>query len=196
MDKVIMPELIPPVLAEAIAENPEILKSIVDHQPNEEVIVGKNCTLDCGCNPTNVKLVFCNVAIGFDEEDGESGAGKSGERAGSRYVKIGSGDVKQKGLYWAGLLSAQYQLSLEVAVLEEKVNEIEKILRMIPRVVGNRKVVARCKMELNEATGQLAAKKKEQEYMCKVEPNEATEPSPAKKKEQEYKEELTDFWEK
>jgi len=195
MEKVIMPELIPPVLAEAIAENPEILKSFVDHQPNEEVIVGQNCTLDCGSNPTNVKLVFCNVAIGFDEEDGESNAEKPGEQVGRRYVKIGSGDGRKKGLHIAGLSDAQHQLGLDMAVFEARVSEIEKILRMIPRVAGNRRLIARCKAELIEATGQLAAKKKELEYMCKVELNEATEQFTIKMEEPESKDKLMEFWE-
>jgi len=167
MDKVIMPELIPPALAEAIAENPELLKAIVNPQPNEEVIVGQNCTLDCGCNPTNVKLVFCNVTIGFDEtEDGcdtGCGAGVSGEQTGNCHIKIGSDDPNNKGSHWAGLSGVLYQLRMEVAVLEAKTNEIEKIIKMIPRLAGNRKLLARCKAELNEALGQLAFKKNELE---------------------------------
>jgi len=167
MDKVIMPELIPSALAEAIAENPELLRNIIDPQPNEEVIVGQNCTLDCGCNQTNVKLVLCNVTIELDETGDGCGTGSctgaAGEQVGNCHIKIGSDDVNQKGSHWSGLAGILHQLRLEAAVLEARVNEIEKILRMVPRLAGNRKLIARCKAELNEVTGQLAAKRKELE---------------------------------
>lgn len=194
MDKIIMPELIPSELAKVIAENPEILKSFVDYQSNEEVIIGQNCTLDCGSNPTNVKLVFCNVAIGFDEEDGECGREKSGEQTGRSFVKIGSDEAKKKVSHRAGPSAVTYQSGLDVAVLEARINVIEKILKMIPRQASNRRLVARCKAELNEASAQLVAKKNELEYICKAELREATEQLTAKNEEPEFmwKEELNE----
>jgi len=171
MDKVVMPELITPVLAEAIAENPEILKAIVDHQPNEEVIVGQNCTMGCSSSPTNVKLVFCNVTIGLDEAAEECGhgcgAGVSGEQAGNCRIKIGSDDANRKGDQRAIAASALNKLRFEVAVLEARKNEIEKIMRLIPRLTANRKLIARCKMELIEASEQLAAKKDDMDNLSR-----------------------------
>ena len=167
MDNVIMPELITPELAEAIAGNPEILATIMGHQPNEEVIVGQNCTLECSGNPTNVKLVFCNVTISVDDAGEECskgcGARESGEQIGNCQIKIGTGDFIPKGVQWGGLPGAAYQLSQELAVLEARANEIEKILRLIPRLPGTRKVIARCKSDLNELLGDVAAKKMELE---------------------------------
>lgn len=167
MEKVVMPELITPVLAEMIAENPEILKTIVDHQPGEEVIIGQDCTLDCGSNPTNVKLVFCNVTIGIDETEKESDNGCSSKGAeeykGKCHIKVGNEDITQEGMRWVGLPSELVQLKIEVAVLEARSNEIEKILKMIPRQPSNRKMIARCKVDLNAALERLAVKKNELE---------------------------------
>lgn len=168
MDQVIMPELITPKFAEVIAENPEVLKMIVDHQPNEEVIVGQNCTLDCNCSPTSVKLVFCNVTIGLEDTDGEcekvGGTGEINEQVGSCHIKIDGRNLSENGLHWIELSNELYQLELDVAVLEAKMNEAEKLLRLIPRQVSNRKLVARCKMDINEALESITAKKKELEY--------------------------------
>ncbi|KUO69739.1 MAG: hypothetical protein APF77_09055 [Clostridia bacterium BRH_c25] len=149
MNKVIMPELITPKFAEVIAENPEVLKTIVDHQSGEKVIVGKNCTLDCNSNSTNVKLVFCNVTIGIDDT--------------KDHIKISGREHEQEGWHWGKLENEISQLMLEVAVLEARMEDIKKILRLIPRQICNRKLVARCKKDMNEAAEHLAAKKKELE---------------------------------
>lgn len=168
MDKIIMPELITPAFAEVIAENPEVLKIIVDHQPGEEVIMGQNCTLDCNCNPTNVKLVFCNVTIAVDDTADECNkgcrAGETEEQIGSCHMKISGRDHNQEDLSWGKLASELSQLKLEVAVLEIRIEEAEKILRLIPRQTCNRKLVARCRRDMHEAREHLAAKKKELEY--------------------------------
>lgn len=167
MDRVVMPELITPMFAEVIASNPEVLKMIVDHQPNEEVIVGQNCTLDCNCNPTNVKLVFCNVTIGLQDTENECGEGRNAEeteeQVGGCHIKIGGSDLNQKGLHWVETSGEVIQLELEIAVLEARMNEAEKILRLIPRQSCNRKLIARCKLDVNEALESLSAKKRELE---------------------------------
>lgn len=166
MDQVIMPELITPKFAEVLAENPEVLKMIVDHQPNEEVIVGQNCTLESSCNPANVKLVFCNVTIGMEEKESEfnKGCGTGEEdQVGSIHIKIGDRDFKKDGMKWIRLSNELRQLELEIAVLEARRNEAEKMLRMIPRQACNRKLVARCKLDMNDALENLTAKKKELE---------------------------------
>ncbi len=163
-----MPELITTKFAEVIAENPEVLRMIVDHQPGEEVIVGQNCTLDCNCNPTNVKLVFCNVTIALDDTvdecDKGCSAGVTEKKIGNCHIKISGKGYDQEGLHWGKLLSEMSQLKLEVAVLEARKDEAEKILRLIPRKMFNRKLVARCKWDIHEAGELLAAKKKELEY--------------------------------
>ncbi|MHB1391663.1 MAG: hypothetical protein ACYCYE_01030 [Clostridia bacterium] len=168
MGNVIMPGLITPEFAEVIAENPEVLKMIVDHQPGEKVIVGQNCTIDCNCNPTNVKLVFCNVTIVITDTEDECNkgcsAGKYEEQIGNCHIKISGRDHKQKGLHWGELADELSQLKLEVAVLEARMEEAMKILRLIPRQIFNRKPVARCKKDIIEAREQLTAKKKELEY--------------------------------
>jgi hypothetical protein len=168
VDNVIMPELITPKFAEMIAENPEVLKIIMDHQPNEEIIVGQNCTLDCNCSPTNVKLVFCNVTIALDdtidEGDNICGSGGTEEQTGNCHIKINGEELSKRGLRWEESLKELSQLRLEVAVLEARIEEAEKILKLIPRQACNRKLVARCKMDINEALEYLAAKKKELEY--------------------------------
>jgi len=165
MDNIIMPELITPEFAEVIAKNPEVLKIIVDHKPGEKVIVGQDCTLDCSGNPTNVKLVFCNVTIGIDDNTGECGRGrderKIEEQAGGCHIEIG-GRIQNHGDKHSGsLFNEQNQLKLEIAVLEARVNEVGKILKLIPRQAFNRKLVAWCKKGILEAEEQLAAKKKE-----------------------------------
>jgi hypothetical protein len=168
VDNVIMPELITPKFAEMIAENPEVLKIIMDHQPNEEVIVGKNCTLDCNCSPTNVKLVFCNVTIALDDSEDECdnicGSGGIEEQTGNCHIKISGGELSKRDLHCEELLNELSQLRLEVAVLEARIEETEKILKLIPRQACNRKLVARCKMDINEALEHVTAKKKELEY--------------------------------
>ncbi|MDD4680076.1 MAG: hypothetical protein PHP79_04185 [Clostridia bacterium] len=168
MDSIIMPELITSKFAEVIAENPEVLKMIVDHQPGEKVIVGQNCTLDCNSNPTNVKLVFCNVTIGIDDTadecDKSCGAKERENQIGGCHIKISSRNQNQECNHWGALSSEQSQLALAVAVLEARKGEIEKILRLIPRQIVNRKLVARCKRDVLEVEEQLAAKKKELEY--------------------------------
>jgi hypothetical protein len=167
MDNIIMPELITPRLAEVIAENPEMLKIIVDNNPGEEVIVGQNCTLDCGSNPTNVKLVFCNVTIGIDETTDGKGNGCSSaseeEQVGGCHIKIGGRNQNQGGEHWGALLDEQSKLALEVAILEARKGEIVKILRLIPRQILNRKLVARCKRNILEVEEDLTSKKKELE---------------------------------
>lgn len=168
MDQVVMPELITPKFAEVIASNPEVLKIIVDHQPNEEVIFGQNVTLDCNSNPTNVKLVFCNVTIGMEDEEDKGGrgcgSGEEDERVGGCHIKMGGRDINKKGMHWVKLSNEIYQLEMEVAALEAKMNEAEKILKIIPRQPCNRKLIARCKMDINEALESLSNKRKELEY--------------------------------
>ena len=169
MDKVVMPELITPAFAEMIADNPEILRIIADHQPGEEVIVGQNCTLDCNCNPTNVKLVLCNVTIAVNHtEDGcgeGCGAEEAEEQADSCHIEISDSDYSQEDSRWSELQSEVSQLKLEVAVLEARMEEAEKILRLIPRQMFNRKLVARCKKDINDAAEESTAKKKELEEL-------------------------------
>lgn len=168
MENIIMPELITPKFAEVIAENPEVLKMIVDHKPDEEIIVGQNCTLDCNSNPTNVKLVFCNVTIGIDDTadecDKSCGAKERENQIDGCKIKISGRNQYQERNHWGALSSEQSQLALAVAVLEARKSEIEKILRLIPRQIFNRKLVARCKRNLLEIEEQLAAKKKELKY--------------------------------
>ena len=169
MDNIIMPELITPRLAEVIAENPEMLKIIVDNNPGEEVIVGQNCTLDCSSNPTNVKLVFCNVTIGIDETADEKGNGCSSATAekqvGGCHIKISGRNQNQGGEHRGAFLDEQSQLMLAVAILETRKGEIEKILRFIPRKILNRRLVARCKRDILKAEEELVTKKKELEHI-------------------------------
>lgn len=168
MDQVIMPELITSEFADAIAKNPEVLKMILDHQPGEEVIVGQNCTIGCSSNPTNLKLVFCNVTIGLDDlesrYDKECDTEEIKERIGNCNIKICGRDIDKKGRYWVELSNELYQLTLEVAVLQAKLNVTERILRLIPRHTCNRKLVARCKIDFNQTSEILTVKKKELEY--------------------------------
>lgn len=169
MDNIIMPELITPKLAEVIAENPEMLKIIVDNNSGEEVIVGQNCTIDCGSNPTNVKLVFCNVTIGIDETtDGKSNGCSSAseeKQVGGCHIKIGGRNQNQEEEHQGAFLNEQSQLMLAVSMLEARKGEIEKILRLIPRQILNRKLVARCKRNILEVEEELAAKTKELEQI-------------------------------
>jgi hypothetical protein len=144
MDRIIMPEVVPPVLAEAIAGNPELLKSILENKPEEEVIVGKNCSLDCGNAPTNVKLALCNVTIKVSDDEGK----KAEER--------------------------ENQLKLESAALEARINELARIVRVIPRLSENKKLIAWCRQELNKALKELAARRSELEKGAE-ESEEATE---------------------
>ena len=167
MNKVIMPELITPKFAEVIAENPEVLKTIVDPQSGEKVIVGKNCTLDCNSDSTNVKLVLCNVTIGIndtvDERNKGCKAGETKEQIGNWHIEISGGDHEHEGSGRGKLENEISQLKLEVAVLEARIEAIKKILKLIPRQACNRKLVARCKRDMNEAAEQLAPKKKDLE---------------------------------
>ncbi len=167
METVVMPGLITPKFAEVLAENPEILKTIIDHQSGEEVIMGQNCTLDCNCNSTNVKLVFCNVTIGIDNTADECNkhcsTGETEEKTDSCHIKIGGRDHDQEGSNWEKQVNELSQLKLEVAVLEARMEEAEKILRLIPRQNLNRKLLARCKRDIHEAEKQLTVRKKELE---------------------------------
>ena len=86
------------------------------------------------------------------------------------------------------------QLKQEVAVLEVKVEEFGKILKQIPRLVCNRKLVAKYKKNMNEAEEHLAAKKKELEYMFITELDDAAEQFTAKKEEPECSYNLMEFW--
>ena len=86
------------------------------------------------------------------------------------------------------------QLKQEVAVLEVKVEEFGKILKQIPRLVCNRKLVAKYKKNMNEAEEHLAAKKKELEYMFITELDDAAEQFTAKKEEPECSDNLMEFW--
>lgn len=136
MDKIVMPELVPPVLAEAIAGNPELLKTILEHKPDEEVIVGRDVSLDCSA-PANLKLVLCNVTISVKDTDGIQVEGWGPDKLSRR--------------------------KLETAALEARIRELERIIRVIPRVSENKKLVAWCKKELHNALKALAAKRSEQE---------------------------------
>jgi hypothetical protein len=150
MDQVIMPELITPKLAEIIAKNPEILKGITGSQPGEKVITERNCTLECGSNPANIKLILCNVTIGMDEPADESIDGC--------HIKIGAKGHNQGCNSQEDLLDAQKQAKIEIAVLEGKKKELERILKLIPRQILNRKLVARCKKEILGIEEKLSAK--------------------------------------
>ncbi len=155
MEQVVMPKLITPEITEIIAKNPEVFKTIIDNQPGESVITGKDCTIDCGCNPTNIKLILCNVTIGLDDNQDEAR-----KQIDDLHIKIAGDNIKQAGKSREALLNEQNQLKLEIAVLEARAEETEKILRMIPRQIMNRKLVGRCKKEIKAAEGQLASKKR------------------------------------
>lgn len=92
------------------------------------------------------------------------------------------------GLYRGKLSNEFTQLKQEVAVLEVKVEEFGKILKLIPRQVCNRKLVAKYKKNMNEAEEHLAAKKKELECMFKA------EQFTAKKEEPKCRDNLMEFW--
>lgn len=172
MDKVIMPELITPKLAEIMASNPDILNMLVSHQPGEEVIVGQDCTLDCSGNPTNVKLVFCNVTIEVDGTGEECNNGcehrEKEKHDDNRCCEADYKDYNQGCIQYRKLPVDMSRLLLEIAVLEARMLEIQKILKLIPRQVSNRKLVARCKRDINEVEEQLAAKKKQLEYKAGI----------------------------
>jgi len=87
-----------------------------------------------------------------------------------------------------------FQLKQEVAVLEVKVEEYGKLLKQIPRIVCNRKLVAKYKKNMNEAEEHLAAKKKELECMFIAELNDSAEQFTAKKEEPEYGDNYMEFW--
>jgi competence CoiA-like predicted nuclease len=87
-----------------------------------------------------------------------------------------------------------FQLKQEVAVLEVKVEEYGKLLKQIPRIVCNRKLVAKYKKNMNEAEEHLAAKKKELECLFQTGLNDAAEQFTAKNKEPECRDNLMEFW--
>jgi len=165
MDQVIMPELITPKFAEVIAENPEVLKAITDPQPGEQVIVGQNCSMECGGDPTNVKLVFCNVTIGLDNASDDCNKGRCREKAEEHiegcHIKIGDRGHEKGHDDWGDISGRHKQIWMEMEILEARKNEIEKILKLIPRQIFNRKLVARCKREILEIEEQLSAKRME-----------------------------------
>lgn len=144
MDRVIMPALITHEFAEAIAKNPEMLEAIMEHQPGEEVLVGQNCTFDCSGNPANIKLVLCNVTISLNENEDKNDKGY-GQEEKMEFVEEADG---------------LDQLRREVAVLEAKTAELEKTLKLIPRLSCNRELVSRCKLEMEEIQRNLSEKKK------------------------------------
>lgn len=102
--------------------------------------------------------------------------------------------MKQGSLYREKLSNEFVQLEQEIAVLEVKVEEFGKILKLIPRQVCNRKLVAKYKKNMNVAEEHLAAKKQELEYMFKAELNDAAEQFTAKKEKPECRDNLVDFW--
>ena len=163
MDQVIMPELITPKFAEVIAENPEVLKAITDPQPGEKVIVGQNCGMECGDNPTIVKLVFCNVTIGMDNASDDCNKDHCREKAEEYiegcHIKIGDRDNDKEHDGWGGISVGHRQVWMEMEILEARKNEIGKILKLIPRQTCNRKLIARCKKEILEIEEQLSAKR-------------------------------------
>lgn len=165
MDQVIMPEILTPKLVDMFASNPDMLKMLVANQPEEEVIVGKNCSIDCNSNPTNVKLVFCNVTLSTNDTEDECSKGsstaKTEKQIGNCHIKIGSSEHVYEGSHWGIEINEASQLKLEAAALEARIEENRKILALIPRQTCNRKLVARCKKYIQEAEEQLASKKKE-----------------------------------
>ncbi len=175
MDQVIMPELISPKLADMISSNPDILKMLVSNLPGEKVIVGQDCTLDCRGNPTNVKLVLCNVTIGVDSTDDECDKDcgcwdkeEEKEHCDKHCHKIDFKDISRGGMPFSKLPIDVGSLMLEMAVLEAKRIEILKILKLIPRHIFNRKLIARCKREVLEAEEQLAEKRRRLEYTVDI----------------------------
>lgn len=172
MNEVIMPKLITPELAEVIAEKPEVLKAIVDHQSGEKLIVGKNCTLDYDTNPGNVKFVFCNVTICINNTGDECGksciGGGTEKKIGSCRIAIEDRDHQQAFEDWNKMPGEMCQLKLEAGALEARVEEIGKTLRRIPRQVCNRKLIARCRKDMYIAAERLAIKKKELEYWASL----------------------------
>jgi len=165
MDQVIMPELITPKFAEVIAENPEVLKAITDPQPGEKVVVGQNCGMECGDNTTIVKLVFCNVTIGMDNASDDCNKGRYREKAEEHiegcHIKIGDRGHEKGHDDWEAISGGYKQTWIEIEILEARKNEIEKIMKLIPRQIFNRKLVARCRKEIHEIEEQLAAKRME-----------------------------------
>lgn len=165
MDQVIMPELITPEFAEVIAENPEVLKAITDPQSGERVIVGQNCSMECGGDPTNVKLVFCNVTISLDNGTDDCRKDRCSEKVKEHiegcHIKIGDRFHDKGHDYWEGISGGYRQAWMEIAILEARKNEIDKILKLIPRQICNRKLIARCKKEILEIEEQLTVKRME-----------------------------------
>lgn len=162
MDQVIMPELITPEFAEVIAENPEVFKAITDTQPGEKIILGQNCSMECGGDPTNVKLVFCNVTICLDNGSDNCSENRCSEKAKEHiegcHIKIGDWGNGKGDDCWEDISGGYRQRWIEVAVLEARKNTIDKILKLIPRQICNRKLIARCKKEILEIDEQLSAK--------------------------------------
>lgn len=185
MEKIIMPELITPAFAEVMASNPEILEQLIGMQTNEETIANRSLEFNSNNMPKVLKLLFCNVRIEIgNSEDTEWEALGSGEINGDTceiesknnnvVIPVGKEGIKEiiESLNALGWQIRQKDMVLEqlsdevteqrekVVILETRMKESTRTLKLVFKEIFNRKLSYRYKMDIQSLTNSLEYEKK------------------------------------
>jgi hypothetical protein len=171
MEKVIMPEIMTPAVAEAIASNPDIFNSIFGSQSCEEVIMGRDCELNDNDLNKKLKFIFCNVSIKINGQcDDKCEAHDCENKPLAPYSKNVSNIINALRINNSLLdkkIAQVEEMSREVRMLEDEVLALEtrakesgRILKIIIGQLLNRKLTYKFKNDINSLVSRLKCKKK------------------------------------
>lgn len=166
MERVIMPELITPALTEIINSRPEILDLLLGNVPNEEIIGGRDLEFDSENMPRALKFLFCNIRINIGDISHEAGWEASDSHACRADIRLMIERLKnleqqldeknrQVGLLLSDVVAGKEKL----LILETRIKEGRRALKLASSVSGNRKLAYRYKMDINALLGSLESER-------------------------------------
>lgn len=187
MKTVNMPELVTPALAEAIASEPELLNQLFCEQDGEITKVGGDYELNSEAMTQNLKFVLCNVSIKIDE----TGEKKCHDEDNILFVsdkkeitaiieslKALDCQLNEKSCRVEVLSKEMEELRAETVVLETRIKDSARTLKLIIREICNRKLSFKYKTDINSLISELKSKKEiaeEKQWLLEQEKREKKE---------------------
>lgn len=161
MERVVMPELITPALTEIMNSRPEILDLLLGNANNEEIIGGRDLEFNSENMPKTLKFLFCNIRINIGESHDTGWEAPDGQtcRADIRLMleRLKSLELQldEKNRRVGTMLSDVISGKEKLLILETRIREGRKALKLASSAAGNRKLAYRYKMDIKAMINSL-----------------------------------------
>lgn len=150
MEKIVMPELITPAIADIMASRPEVLDQLLGCMgDNEETESSRSLVLDEDNLPKVLKLLFCNVKIRINNACTEAAeAPYSSIKKTVESMRKQEERLEEKRLLIEALQDEVDSIKENVLVTETMLREYLKILKLICKIPGCRKLTYKYKLDI------------------------------------------------